>query len=137
LPPYLDGSEGEVETGLPLGLVPDVVYVESTFTLPGGSSITFFSDSVVEAENAQRELFGFERTREISGKPAAEIAAAARARVQNDEITVVFHEADSVIVDRRSRRERAEPAVDRNGRSGRGARRLECANSIIDAIIVT
>jgi len=81
--------ECEVDTGLPLGLVPDVVYAESTFTLTRGSSITFLSEGVVEAENSQRELFGFERTREISGKPAVEIAAAARAWGQNDDITVV------------------------------------------------
>ena len=35
------------------------------------------------------DLFGFERTRAISGKPAKEIAAAARAWGQNDDITVV------------------------------------------------
>jgi len=34
-------------------------------------------------------LFSFERTREISGKPAQEIAAAAKAWGQNDDITVV------------------------------------------------
>ncbi len=89
LPPYLDGAECEVDRGLPLGLVPDVVYAESTLTLARGSSLTFLSDGVVESENAQRELFGFERTREISGKPAGEIAAAARGWGQNDDITVV------------------------------------------------
>jgi serine phosphatase RsbU (regulator of sigma subunit) len=44
---------------------------------------------VVEAENAERELFGFERVREISTRPAEEIAAAAQAFGQNDDITVV------------------------------------------------
>ena len=35
------------------------------------------------------ELFGFERTREISETSAAEIAEAAKAWGQNDDITVV------------------------------------------------
>ena len=44
---------------------------------------------MVEAENAQRELFGFDRTREISAQSAREIAEAAKAWGQNDDITVV------------------------------------------------
>ena len=40
-------------------------------------------------QGAQRELFGFDRTREISGKSAREIAEAAKAWGQNDDITVV------------------------------------------------
>ena len=54
-----------------------------------GERFTLVSDGVVEAENAQRELFGFDRTCEISMKPATEIAAAAQAWGQNDDITVV------------------------------------------------
>ena len=43
----------------------------------------------LEAENAQRELFGFERSLEISKRSAQEIAEAARAWGQTDDITVV------------------------------------------------
>jgi hypothetical protein len=39
--------------------------------------------------NAQHELFGFERTREISGKSAHDIAAAAQEFGQEDDITVL------------------------------------------------
>ena len=84
--PYADGRELEVATGLPLGIAPGVTYDESTTT---GHHFTFVSDGVVEAENAHRELFGFERTREISTKSAREIAEAAKAWGQNDDITVV------------------------------------------------
>ena len=84
--PYADGRELEVATGLPLGIAPGVTYDESTAS---GRHFTFVSDGVVEAENAQRELFGFDRTREISGKSAQEIARAAQAWGQNDDITVV------------------------------------------------
>jgi len=54
-----------------------------------GDQLTIVSDGVLEAENSERELFGFDRTREISGELAQEIAAAARAWGQNDDITVV------------------------------------------------
>ncbi len=84
--PYADGRELEVATGLPLGIVTGVAYDESTTT---GHHFTFVSDGVVEAENTQRELFGFDRTREISTKSAREIAEAAKAWGQNDDITVV------------------------------------------------
>ena len=84
--PYCDGREVEVTGGLPLGIAPDADYPE---TVTSGHRFTFVSDGVVEAENARRELFGFERTREISGKSAHEIAEAAKAWAQNDDITVV------------------------------------------------
>ena len=84
--PYCDGQEVELEAGLPLGIAPAVEYPESVTC---GERFTLVSDGVVEAENAQRELFGFDRTREISGKSAKEIAEAAKAWGQNDDITVV------------------------------------------------
>ena len=84
--PYCDGHEVEVEAGLPLGIAQGVAYSE---LVTRGESFTFVSDGVVEAENAQRELFGFDRTRDISTKSAQEIAQAAKAWRQNDDITVV------------------------------------------------
>ncbi|MEZ5356961.1 MAG: PP2C family protein-serine/threonine phosphatase [Bryobacteraceae bacterium] len=73
--PYDDGRELEVATGLPLGVAAGVTYDESIAT--------------GEAEPAQRELFGFDRTRDISTHSAQEIARAAKAWGQNDDITVV------------------------------------------------
>jgi hypothetical protein len=84
--PYCDGREIEIEAGLPLGVVAGIEYEE---TVVGGGRFTFISDGVVEAENAQRELFGFERTKEISQQTAKEIADAAKAWGQTDDITVV------------------------------------------------
>jgi serine phosphatase RsbU (regulator of sigma subunit) len=57
--------------------------------LAPGDQFTLISDGVVEAQNGEGELLGFDRTREISGKPAREIAATAQAWGQNDDITVV------------------------------------------------
>jgi serine phosphatase RsbU (regulator of sigma subunit) len=47
------------------------------------------TDGVVEAQSRSGELFGFERTRNISVQPAAQIAAAAQAFGQIDDITVL------------------------------------------------
>jgi serine phosphatase RsbU (regulator of sigma subunit) len=85
--PYVDGIEFAVPGGLPLGISAAVEYEE--FPLQMAGQVTFFSDGVVEAANAQGELFGFDRTAAISRQPAADIAEAARAWGQNDDITVV------------------------------------------------
>ena len=86
LSPWVDAQDLELEAGLPLGVVDGVEYQEKQAC---GKRFVFVSDGVVEAENAQRELFGFERTREISVKSAQEVAEAAKSWGQNDDITVV------------------------------------------------
>jgi len=83
---YCDGRETSVESGLPLGIDPEAAYTEAPLE---GSTITLLSDGVVEAANPKGELFGFERTREISTKSAREIAQVAQGWGQNDDITVV------------------------------------------------
>ena len=87
LPPYLDGAEIELPPSLPLGILPQVSYVETT--LNARSIITLISDGVVEAANPRGELFGFDRVRAISGLRAARIVESARVWGQNDDITVV------------------------------------------------
>jgi serine phosphatase RsbU (regulator of sigma subunit) len=47
------------------------------------------TDGVVEATNAAKELFGFERIREMSLETAATIAKRAQSFGQEDDITVV------------------------------------------------
>ena len=61
--PYLDQVEVAVETGMPLGLIRDAEFAETTLTLGAGQQLTLVSDGVVEAANEACELFGFERTR--------------------------------------------------------------------------
>jgi len=51
--------------------------------------LTFYSDGVIEAQNAKGELFGFERGKAISTQPAAAIVEAAMQFGQEDDITVV------------------------------------------------
>jgi hypothetical protein len=87
--PFLAGVELEVPPGLPLGVTAEATYEEVAARLAPGEQLVLVSDGVVEAENARRELFGFERTREMSMKSAAEIAEAALAWGQTDDITVL------------------------------------------------
>jgi serine phosphatase RsbU (regulator of sigma subunit) len=89
LPPYKNGEELSVEGGLPLGLLPDLVYAASSFEVNHGDSLTLLSDGVVEARGVKGELFGFERTKAISAGSAHDIAAAAQQFGQEDDITVV------------------------------------------------
>jgi hypothetical protein len=89
LAPYCAGREIPLESGLPLGIVPDTIYPEATVDLRQGERLTFLSDGVVEAQNAQGELFGFDRTRSISTHSAEDIAHAAQAHGQQDDITVL------------------------------------------------
>ncbi len=89
LSPYRNGTEMEIETGLPLGIIPEVEYKESPFMLQPGECLTFLTDGVVEARNASGELFGFERTLRIINSSATTIAQAAMDFGQDDDITVL------------------------------------------------
>ena len=89
LAPYLDGRELALESGLPLGLAANSNYAESTTSLPPGVKLTLLTDGVVEARNQAGELFGFDRTRDLSAQSAESIAQAAQAHGQEDDITVL------------------------------------------------
>ncbi len=89
LAPYLNGKELAIEPGLPLGILANTTYAETTHPLNSGDRLTFVSDGVVEATNPQRELFGFDRTQSISTQPAAAIASAAQTHGQQDDISVI------------------------------------------------
>jgi len=96
LAPYLNGCEVETPGALPLGILPDQVYETCSFHLEPGSRLTFYSDGIVEAQNQQGELLGFELGRELAMRPAHEIAAAASDFGQHDDITVVTIERQPV-----------------------------------------
>jgi hypothetical protein len=89
LSPYRDGREMELAADLPLGVIPDMHYEQATFQLNVGDRLIFLSDGVVEASNAQGELFGFERTQQVSNESARYIAQTAKRFGQTDDITVV------------------------------------------------
>jgi phosphoserine phosphatase RsbU/P len=89
LPPYLNGKEVSLPGELPLGVKSGVHYETVRFPLSVGARLTFISDGIVEAQNAKGELFGFERSRELSTQPVAAIVEAATRFGQHDDITVV------------------------------------------------
>jgi len=94
LNPYIssaDTSPREIAqaVALPLGLSADAEYSDVPLTLEPGETLTFLSDGVVEARNAHGELFGFERARVVSARPADEIARTAESFGQEDDITVL------------------------------------------------
>lgn len=89
LSPYRRGEEIPVESGLPLGIDVNVEYAATQFQLAPGDVLTLLSDGVVEAMNSNGQLYGFDRTREISTQSASSIAAAAQAFGQEDDITVL------------------------------------------------
>jgi hypothetical protein len=89
LPPYLNGKEMELAGSLPLGVIGEAELSSQRFELQPGDRLTFLTDGVVEAMNSENELFGFDRTRDISGQSAAEIVRQAQAFGQNDDITVL------------------------------------------------
>jgi hypothetical protein len=92
--PYLNGVEIPTDPNLPLGLAPDIHYIEVSLHLDPDELCTLVTDGVVEATSAAtRELFGFDRTQAISNQPANAIAEAARifgnGAPQADDITVL------------------------------------------------
>ena len=87
--PYRNGEEMAVEPGLPLGMLAEASYAETRTQIGAGERLTFVSDGVVEARDDSGALFGFERTAGISTQPAEDIAQAAQAFGQDDDITVV------------------------------------------------
>jgi hypothetical protein len=89
LPPYLNGEEMPAPSALPLGLLKNILYESLTFDLAPSDRLTFVSDGVVEAQSRSGELFGFDRTRNVSRTSAHAIAQAAQNFGQQDDITVV------------------------------------------------
>src|ERR1700735_3049965 len=87
--PYRNGEELDLEGSLPLGITDDVDYPTQTFPLAPGDRLAFITDGVPEATNPARELFGFDRTRDISHQPAAIIMDHVLTFGQEDDITIL------------------------------------------------
>jgi hypothetical protein len=102
LPPYLNGTEMQIEGALPLGIVPGMDFPVTSFQLQPGDSLLIMSDGIAEAQNAQGELFGFERIEQMlrNGTTTAEIATAAQKFGQSDDMLVLRvqrHAAQTVL----------------------------------------
>ena len=57
-------------TGMPLGLMPESEYEAQQTRLRPGESLFLYSDGLVEAHNASREMFGDQRLSRLVGDPA-------------------------------------------------------------------
>jgi serine/threonine protein phosphatase PrpC len=81
-----------MEGALPLGMMEGAEFSVMRFKLDDGDKLVLLSDGIAEAKNAQGRLFGFESVHELlrTAKSAAEIAGAAQAFGQEDDISVIF-----------------------------------------------
>jgi hypothetical protein len=88
-PPYLNSQEVPLAGGLPLGVIADVTYEETSLYLHPGDRLLMMSDGVAEARKSNGEMFGFDRVRNLSNQSAFFIAEAAKDFGQEDDITVL------------------------------------------------
>lgn len=89
LPPYVNGTALESPGSMPLGILKNPQFDVHTLTVAPEDTITFLTDGVLEARNADGQLLGFEQTARLSVLAPEAIAAAAVAHGQDDDITVV------------------------------------------------
>jgi anti-sigma regulatory factor (Ser/Thr protein kinase) len=101
--PCIHTADGVVEpraTGMPLGLMPGLVYEEQEVTIAPDSVVLLYSDGVVEAHSPDHALYGFPRLRQLIGRiaPDGDVIAAVLddladftgpAWEQEDDITLV------------------------------------------------
>jgi anti-sigma regulatory factor (Ser/Thr protein kinase) len=63
--PYLRHSDDDAEElrarGMPLGLMPGMIYEEDAAVVDAGDDLLFYSDGLVEAHDPKGEMFGFPR----------------------------------------------------------------------------
>jgi hypothetical protein len=91
LPPYLNGKEIEMEGALPLGILSEPEFSTCSFMLREEDSLVLMSDGVVEAQNAHKDLFGFQKISELLQKQATprELTEAAQEFGQEDDILIL------------------------------------------------
>jgi phosphoserine phosphatase RsbU/P len=87
--PYRNGVETPSDPSMPLGISIHETYSETQSRLDPGDALTCLTDGVVEAQSSTGELFGFDRTQQISHLSAGQIARAAQSFGQQDDITVL------------------------------------------------
>ena len=69
--PYVQTANGVIELrarGMPLGLMPGMSYEENEATLEPGDSVLLHSDGVLEAHDAERDMFGGPRLKETMAR---------------------------------------------------------------------
>jgi stage II sporulation SpoE-like protein len=91
LAPYLNGEALSLEGSLPLGMLERPEFSLLRFELRSEDRLTLLSDGIAEAMDSKGTLFGFDRVQELlrTSSSAAEIANAAQAFGQEDDISVI------------------------------------------------
>ena len=91
LPPWLNGVEIGFAGSLPLCIVASAVPEQVTLEMRPGDRLTLITDGVVEARDAQGDLFGFDRTQALMRQQASPLilAEAAIHHGQEDDLTVI------------------------------------------------
>jgi sigma-B regulation protein RsbU (phosphoserine phosphatase) len=88
--------------GFPLGLFPNAEYEEFTLSTRPGDLIVFFSDGIVDAQNAKGEMFGDERLAQVlqsqSHATAASAAQAILDAVTNFQSGTAHFDDETVVV---------------------------------------
>jgi serine phosphatase RsbU (regulator of sigma subunit) len=106
-PIYFSSKTGEVRLQetlgdkFPLGILDETDYQETQIRLEPGDRLVFYTDGIVEAMNANREIFGFDRVLEIVRKEKTSSADVLLHRlleqvkefsggaIQHDDITII------------------------------------------------
>ncbi len=91
MPPYINGTELEMDGALPLGILCAVPYDNVEYQLKPGDALTLMTDGVVEAQDQEGKLFGFDRVQQMVAQraTATDIAVAAQDFGQDDDILVL------------------------------------------------
>jgi hypothetical protein len=91
MPPYLNGKPVDMEGALPLGMIEAAEPSVTRLQLELGGTLMLMSDGIVEATDAEGNLFGFERICELlrSEMTASDLATAAQDFGQEDDISVI------------------------------------------------
>jgi serine phosphatase RsbU (regulator of sigma subunit) len=99
LAPYLNGVPLLMEGALPLGMIEEIEPSSMQFHLKEDDTLVLVSDGIAEAISNDGELFGFERLQNLisSSSNAVEVATAAQAFGQEDDISVISITRTSVL----------------------------------------
>ena len=92
MPPYLNGQPVATEGALPLSIFAGAEPSVMRFTLEYEDRLVLVSDGIVEAMDADGQLFGFERIQALLNKQvtAIEVADTAQNFGQEDDINVIM-----------------------------------------------
>ena len=90
-PPYLNGTEVPFAGSMPLGLIENASYTQTTLEMHAGDVAVLLTDGIAEARNEQRVLLGFPRVESLlrEGATARVVADIAQQFGQDDDITII------------------------------------------------